>query len=61
MERTHTQERYKQKEKSEGEVAEKTEEHSSRRFTELPGKASDRTDHTKGGSYTAEEGCTIAI
>ena len=37
------------------------EEHSSERFAELPGRASDRTDHAEGGPYTTEEGRTNVI
>ena len=32
------------------------EEHSSERFSELPSRASDCTDHAEGGPYIAEEG-----
>ena len=49
--RTHTQERYRQRTSQTEKFAEKMEEHSSRRFAELPSRASDHTNHPEGGSY----------
>ena len=51
VERTHTQERYRQRRSQTEKYAEKTEEHSSRRFTELPGRA---LNHTEGGPYNSK-------
>ena len=56
MERTHTEERYGHRRSQIKKFVEKTEEHSSRRFAELPGIASDTTDHAEGGPYNSKGG-----
>ena len=60
VERTHTREIQTEKSQKE-KFVEKTKEHSSRRFVELPGRALDHTDHAEGGPYIAEEDCTATV